>query len=98
MFQHLVAPAYGLAAFDRLAIAKNWARRQIALAIGEGLVKLHRLCLACSTHELLTYVLNPRESQTFCKVGKCGVPMLNGLSLPRSNAAMHRNTPTESTT
>ena len=30
------------AAFDGLAIAIDWARRQVSLAVGEGLVELHR--------------------------------------------------------
>ena len=42
LLDHLVAPGHSLAAFDRLAVAENRARRQIALAIGEGFVELHR--------------------------------------------------------
>ena len=42
LFDQRIAPAGGLAAFDRLAIAHDGPRRQIALAVGEGLVELHR--------------------------------------------------------
>jgi hypothetical protein len=42
MLDQRIAAAHGLAAFHRLAIARDGPRGQIALAVGEGLVELHR--------------------------------------------------------
>ena len=41
-FDQTVTAGDGVAALDRLAVAKHRPRRQIALAVGEGLVELHR--------------------------------------------------------
>ena len=42
LFDQPVAAGDGLAAFDRLAVAKDGPRGEIALAVGEGLVELDR--------------------------------------------------------
>jgi hypothetical protein len=42
LFDQLVAARDGFAAFDGLAVAIDRPRRQIAFAVGEGLVELHR--------------------------------------------------------